>query len=555
MDKKRHLGMFELSINTENERYVNASNTREITQNLLGQKSQSIEKTNSIATKLRRKKTRNSVNSKDFRVTRSLNLNILSDSFETSRKEIFSNQSVNIQEQEAEEDKSQSGKSSKRNEFLNNTYTTKHANVNTFNQIKQINQNKLSDDNTFKNQINNLSPINDITNNKPNTTNTTNTSNYFLKRKPGLNNIYFKNKIFLSNYNYGYSNIKSQEMLINAFNFFLERKFGLYSTKKMIDEFSEEEKLIKMISFKTRFQAVFTNNDSNSDLNNSVNEIFSLFKDSNLTSCTINSEHTEKYSTNVTNNSLTNTENINRERTLIQNSSTKVSSIVEVSLKTAAFSVPHIKKVKKGGEDAFKFDDSIIIVADGVGGWNNKGIDPALFSKTLVENIHSEFSRTKKTLFIEKDLNSSIRNNLQKAIDKTSSIEGSSTISLIVFDLLDRKAYSAYIGDSLYLIARLHPKKLQYELLFVSKEQIHGFNLPFQVGRQCDTSSAACINEHELCNKDLFIVATDGLWDNLSLDIIVSTINQVKNNKTHEIDTKQLSELLTKKAQVVSFNK
>ena len=47
--------------------------------------------------------------------------------------------------------------------------------------------------------------------------------------------------------------------------------------------------------------------------------------------------------------------------------------------------IPHIEKRDKGGEDAYVVTDdtSLIAVADGVGGWNRKGVDPALFSNEL----------------------------------------------------------------------------------------------------------------------------------------------------------------------------
>jgi len=59
--------------------------------------------------------------------------------------------------------------------------------------------------------------------------------------------------------------------------------------------------------------------------------------------------------------------------------------------------IPHPQKVHKGGEDAYfankkyvnrfltnflnKF--SVLAVADGVGGWAEYGVDPALYSKEL----------------------------------------------------------------------------------------------------------------------------------------------------------------------------
>ena len=43
--------------------------------------------------------------------------------------------------------------------------------------------------------------------------------------------------------------------------------------------------------------------------------------------------------------------------------------------------IPHDKKRAKGGEDAFLASSDLLVVADGVGGWASKGVDPALFSK------------------------------------------------------------------------------------------------------------------------------------------------------------------------------
>ena len=43
--------------------------------------------------------------------------------------------------------------------------------------------------------------------------------------------------------------------------------------------------------------------------------------------------------------------------------------------------IPHDDKVYKGGEDALTCCPTMICMADGVGGWANRGVDPGLFSK------------------------------------------------------------------------------------------------------------------------------------------------------------------------------
>jgi protein phosphatase PTC7 len=53
------------------------------------------------------------------------------------------------------------------------------------------------------------------------------------------------------------------------------------------------------------------------------------------------------------------------------------------SLKAGFFLNPHHQKKHKGGEDACALADNMLAVADGVGGWAESGIDPAIYSKRL----------------------------------------------------------------------------------------------------------------------------------------------------------------------------
>lgn len=53
--------------------------------------------------------------------------------------------------------------------------------------------------------------------------------------------------------------------------------------------------------------------------------------------------------------------------------------------KFSIHNIPHPDKVAKGGEDAYFANEYLLAVADGVGGWNNQGVDPSLYSKTICE--------------------------------------------------------------------------------------------------------------------------------------------------------------------------
>lgn len=49
--------------------------------------------------------------------------------------------------------------------------------------------------------------------------------------------------------------------------------------------------------------------------------------------------------------------------------------------------IPHDDKIQRGGEDSAHVCDTLITVADGVGGWARHGVNPGLFSKMLTRGI------------------------------------------------------------------------------------------------------------------------------------------------------------------------
>ena len=59
--------------------------------------------------------------------------------------------------------------------------------------------------------------------------------------------------------------------------------------------------------------------------------------------------------------------------------------------------IPHVDKRDKGGEDAYvvSADMSLIAVADGVGGWNRRGVDPALFSNELCGHLKTKYENAR----------------------------------------------------------------------------------------------------------------------------------------------------------------
>ena len=46
--------------------------------------------------------------------------------------------------------------------------------------------------------------------------------------------------------------------------------------------------------------------------------------------------------------------------------------------------IPHDDKKSRAGEDAAQATSDLLVVADGVGGWANSGINPGLYSRDFV---------------------------------------------------------------------------------------------------------------------------------------------------------------------------
>jgi serine/threonine protein phosphatase PrpC len=92
--------------------------------------------------------------------------------------------------------------------------------------------------------------------------------------------------------------------------------------------------------------------------------------------------------------------------------------------------------------------------------------------------------------------------------NRNKNIIGSSTLCSAYIDNKLNMLYSAYIGDSLYMILRRNENK--YCLFYKSPEMTHGFNFPLQLGTNGDNPLQSSANKHELYKEDIIILASDG---------------------------------------------
>ncbi|EME49883.1 hypothetical protein DOTSEDRAFT_50057 [Dothistroma septosporum NZE10] len=208
-------------------------------------------------------------------------------------------------------------------------------------------------------------------------------------------------------------------------------------------------------------------------------------------------------------------------------------------------SPPYLRSTKpESGEDAF-FATTIggspyyvaFGLADGVGGWQDQGVDPSEYSQALCglmagsANIHEgqEKEPVKPQAL------------LQEAYDAVTSnpriAAGGCTASLGVAHKTGN-IETANLGDSGYLI--FGPGKVAYR----SEAQTHAFNTPYQLSKVppkmqaqyaifggqthfSETPSEADVDNHQLKHGDIVLFATDGVWDNLSAQDTLQVVARV----------------------------
>lgn len=90
---------------------------------------------------------------------------------------------------------------------------------------------------------------------------------------------------------------------------------------------------------------------------------------------------------------------------------------------------------------------------------------------------------------------------------------GSCTCVILEMNEQESQVNTVNLGDSGYLWVRKEgvdgvPK-------FETKSQQHSFNFPFQIGYGGDDPARGDIAMHQVKDNDIFIVGSDGLWDNL----------------------------------------
>lgn len=213
------------------------------------------------------------------------------------------------------------------------------------------------------------------------------------------------------------------------------------------------------------------------------------------------------------------------------------------ALEAAASVIPHPEKVAKGGEDAFFITRAppAVGVADGVGGWASSGVDPAVFSKKLMRYTEEFLAGLGSNELAGDSPVQALRSALDRIVGERIPGSSTATVGVIREQMLD----VVNVGDSGLLVIRpMGNEQGSFDLVYRTKDQLHGFNFPFQLGAMSRDSPEKGERDSVVIQpNDYIVVASDGLFDNVFDEEIVKFI---QNNA--ELSLQELSDKLAKEA-------
>ncbi|KAJ0044818.1 hypothetical protein Pint_04768 [Pistacia integerrima] len=177
-------------------------------------------------------------------------------------------------------------------------------------------------------------------------------------------------------------------------------------------------------------------------------------------------------------------------------------------------------------------------VADGVGGWNKRGIDAGIYARELMTNSLIALSGLPKEAVVDP------KKVLKDAYSITTA-QGSSTACIVT--LKDYCLHAANVGDSGFM--QFRNKKFIYQ----SPVQQRCFNCPYQLGNGEKSDRPDIAEELKVMveSGDIVVCGSDGLLDNM----FPSEIEEILKGTTGEICPESLAENIAKHALYNSFDR
>jgi len=177
--------------------------------------------------------------------------------------------------------------------------------------------------------------------------------------------------------------------------------------------------------------------------------------------------------------------------------------------------LPHPEKLALGGEDSFftDFGSRFFGVADGVGGYSNKGINSGLYSRAILKQVRE----LKEDTDLHRILVTATRH-----VNVNEKVKGGCTVTLGKLNENNQLSLLNY-GDSAIAIfrpcIRLNTRREQVlypRIVYRSVEQTHYFNCPYQLNNEETMKKLpADLLNVTVQDGDIVVCATDGLFDNI----------------------------------------
>jgi len=188
-------------------------------------------------------------------------------------------------------------------------------------------------------------------------------------------------------------------------------------------------------------------------------------------------------------------------------------------------------------------------VADGVGSYSLRGIDPSIFAWAIMEGTKEVFETDASVTCIQ-----ALTKSYEKICSEARVEAGGSTACIVSLHHGKSsngapvlKLTAASLGDSSFLVVR------DGNIIYRSEEQLHCFNCPYQLSvprnsakpNQDDPSKAFVLDDPiDLVKGDIVIVATDGLTDNVFDADVAKIVSGIKEATDKDTAAKMASELL-----------
>ena len=145
-----------------------------------------------------------------------------------------------------------------------------------------------------------------------------------------------------------------------------------------------------------------------------------------------------------------------------------------------------------------------IIFVEPINSWKNYGLKSNAHSislyKTLMNISINDFSFTEKTI-------NSLVNRIKNKIKKIKGT-GSSTFCALFFDKELNKMISVSVGNILYSILRENYSR-KYEIIYISTEQYHDINIPFQISSLNQDYNNLSFQFHNININDIIIISNN----------------------------------------------